>query len=209
MAITVNSYRASDFAAAMEKARELLDASGIFDSVTYAEGTVTCTKGDATLATITLTVSRFNVTFGGRTLANETSIATFIISSTSKGVFVTFTSSNSAAAGKCFSVIFANSSNGKAMCFYSQAQNRSYAPYAEDTSLNQAARSSAPIRNSAYFAELAGIAVADGTVDTVSVMYGVYYPVTAYSGAVRGAFTTVTIGGNTYLSDGDFYMLDA
>lgn len=206
MAITVSTYAVTDYAAAMEKAKELLEASGIFDSVTYSGGTVTCTKGGATLATITLTATRFAVTFGSRTLANESNLATFIISSTSKGVFITFTSST--ATGKCFSVIFANSSNGKAMCFYSQAQNRSYAPYAEDTSLNQAARSSAPIRNSAYFAELAGIAVDGGTVETVSVMGGVYYPVTAYSGAVRGAFTTVTIGGNTYLSDGEFYMLD-
>lgn len=208
--IKVSTYSAADYAAALSKAQEALEASGFFESVTLdtSANTVTCTKNGATLATVKLTASTFAVTFN-RLNVSETNLGSFIIASTSKGVFVTFLSSSSSAANLCYSVMFSQSKNGKVMCLYNTGYNRMFTLYAEDTTNTQSAKSSAPVSSNSYFSTLAALCVATGSEDLVSVSDGACLFHDRLSSIPRGAFSTVTIGDDTYLTDGDLCLLDA
>ena len=209
--INVSTYSAADYAAALSKAQEVLEASGFFESVTLnaASNPVTCRKNGSTLATVKLTASTFAVTFTGLMNISETNLATFIIATTNKGVFITFLSSSSVAAGVCFTVLFSESKNGKVMCCYNRGNQRLLTLYAEDTTNSQSGRSSAPVASNSYFSTLAAMCVATGSEDLVSVSDGACLFHDRLSFIPRGAFSTVTIGGDTYLTDGDLCLLDA
>lgn len=209
--IKVSTYQAADYAAALAKAQEALEASGFFESVTLdtSANTVTCTKNGSTLATVKLTASTFAVTFSGLLNISETNLASFIIASTSKGVFVTFLSSSSPAAGMCYSVLFSESKNGKVMCLYNTGYNRMFTLYAEDTTNTQSAKSSAPAASNSYFSTLAALCVATGSEDLVSASDGACLFHERLSSIPRGSFSTVTIGDATYLTDGDLCLADA
>lgn len=209
--INVSTYSAADYATALSKAQEALEASGFFESVTLnaASNTVTCRKNGSTLATVKLTASTFAVTFTSLMNISETNLASFIIATTDKGVFITFLSSSSVASGVCFTVLFSESKNGKVMCGYNHGNQRSLTLYAEDTTNIQSGRSSAPAASNSYFSALTALCVATGAEDPVSVSDGACLFHDRLSSIPRGAFSTVTIGGDTYLTDGDLCLRDA
>lgn len=205
---TVATFAAADYAAALAKAQEVLDASGFFDSVTLDSGTVTCTKDGSTIATVKLTQSTFVVTFGSKLSVSEINIAGFIIASTSTAVFVTFLSSSGVATNKSFSVIFTKSKADKLMCGYNQGYARTLLIYAEDTTNTQTAFSSAPIRESAYFSTLVPVCVATGSVDLVSTTADFYLFHDRLSSIPRGVFSSIIIDDKKYLTDGELCVTD-
>lgn len=204
-------YPLAKYANALSRAREALDESGFFDSVTLDSGTVTCEKDGESIATVRLggaTGSWFTVTFNGITIANETNIASFIIASTSKAVFISFLSSSSGAYGVTFSVVFTKSKTGKLMCGYSQGYSRTLLMYAEDTTNTQSTRTTAPVASSTYFSSLVPVCVATGSEDLVSTTADFFLFHYRLSSIPRGSFSSFIIDDKKYLTDGDVCVTD-
>ena len=67
----------------------------------------------------------------------------------------------------------------------------------------------APAASNSYFSTLAAMCVATGSEDLVSVSDGACLFYDRLSSIPRGAFSTVTIGEDTYLTDGDLCLRDA
>ena len=204
-------YPLAKYANALSRAQEALDESGFFDSVTLDSGIVTCEKDGESIATVNLGGAGgnwFAVTFNGITIANETNIASFIIASTSKAVFISFLSSSSGAYGVTFSVVFTKSKTGKLMCGYSQGYNRTLLMYAEDTTSTQGTRTTVPAGSSPYYSTLYPICIATGSEDFVSVPADLFLFYVKLSSIPRGAFSSIMIDGEKYLTDGDLCVTD-
>ena len=204
-------YQLAQYANALSRAREALDESGFFDSVTLDSGTVTCEKDGESIATVRLggaTGNWFTVTFNGITIANESNIASFIIASTSKAVFISFLSTNSLSYGVTFSVIFTKSKTGKLMCGYGHGYTRTLLMYAEDTTNTQSTKTTAPVASSTYFSSLVPVCVATGSEDLVSTTADFFLFHYRLSSIPRGSFSSFMIDDKKYLTDGDVCVTD-
>lgn len=204
-------YPLAKYANALSRAREALDESGFFDSVTLDSGTVTCEKDGESIATVRLGGaggSWFTVTFNGITIANETNIGSFIIASTNKAVFISFLSSSSVAYGVTFSTVFTKSKNGKLMCGYSQGYARTLAMYAEDTTNTQSTRTTVPVSTNTYYSSLVPVCVATGSEDLVSTTADFFRFYDRLSSIPRGSFSSFMIDDKKYLTDGEVCVTD-
>lgn len=203
-------YPLAKYANALSRARDALEESGFFDEVTLDSSTniVTCTKDGATMATVKLTVSNIIVVFNGITIEDETNIASFIIASTSKAVFVSFLSSSSMASGITCSTVFTKSKNDKLMCGYSRAYQRTLLIYAEDTTNTQGTRTTAPVASSTYFSSLVPVCVATGSEDLVSTTADFFLFHDRLSSIPRGSFSSFMIDDKKYLTDGEVCVTD-
>lgn len=204
--MNVSIYPATKYANALTKAQEVLDASGFFDEVTLSDGAVTCTRDGNTLATVRLTQTTFVATFGSLMNISEGNLASFIIASTSKAVFVSFLSSTATA--MTFSVVFTKSKTNKLMCCYNQAYQRNLKAYAEDTTNTQSGISSAPVTSNAYYTTLVPICVATGSDDLVSTAEDLFLFHDRLSSIPRGSFSSIEIDGQKYMTDGDLCVTD-
>ncbi len=204
-------YPLAKYADALSRAQEALDESGFFDSVTLDSGTVTCEKDGESIATVRLGGaggSWFTVTFKGITIANETNIASFIIASTSKAVFISFLSSSGGASGVTFSVVFTKSKTGKLMCGYSNGLARTLLMYAEDTTNTQSTRSINAVMASSYHSTLCPVCVETGSEDLVSTTADFFLFHYRLSSIPRGSFSSFMIDDKKYLTDGDVCVTD-
>lgn len=204
-------YPLAKYANALSRAREALDESSFFDSVTLDSGIVTCEKDGESIATVNLggaTGSWFTVTFNGITIANETNIGSFIIASTNKAVFISFLSSSSGAYGVTFSAVFTKSKNDRLMCGYSQGYGRTLLMYAEDTTNTQSTRSTTPAASNSYYSTLYPVCVATGSEDLVSTTADFFLFHDRLSSIPRGSFSFIMIDGKKYLTDGEVCVTD-
>lgn len=204
-------YPLAKYANALSRAREALDESGFFDSVTLDSDTLTCGKDGRSIATVKLGTASggyIKATFNGITIADATNFTSFLIASTSKAVFVSFLSADMPATGMTFSLVFMKSKNDKLMCGYSQAYQRTLLIYAEDTTNTQGTRTTAPVASSTYFSSLVPVCVATGSEDLVSTTADFFLFHDRLSSIPRGSFSSFMIDDKKYLTDGDVCVTD-
>ncbi len=207
----IATYPVAKYADALSRAKEALEESGFFDSVTLDSDTLTCGKDGRSIATVKLGTASsgyIKATFNGITIADATNFTSFLIASTSKAVFVSFLSADSPATGMTFSLVFMKSKNDKLMCGYSHAYQRTLLIYAEDTTNTQGTRTTIPAGSSPYYSTLYPVCVATGSEDLVSVSADFFLYYVKLSSIPRGAFSSIMIDGKKYLTDGDLCVTD-
>lgn len=202
------SFSADNYGQAAQTAAQYLQETGIFDAVTRSDNVITCTYGGETVATITYSSGRIDVTFGVFTFyAGDAS--TFWVGQTANGILLDHRNKYvSPTDYKLYTVAFCKSQSGVPMLIihelgvgssYALTSDAEYAPTSEaDTAL----------RTNNYYSNLVGVCTIASGASAVAAADKVFRYADRQTNVPIDALSIISIAGTDYLTDGYLAVQD-